>query len=216
MRIGVLGSGLMGGRLGTIFARAGHNVVFSYARTSGKLEELARKAGGSARAGTPAQAVQDADVVILAVHWSRVDDVLAQAGDLAGKTVLTCSLAMSDDDSHLVIGHTSSGPEALAQKAPGAKVVAAYNTVPGEILFPVFEARERDGPRPDLIYCGDDAQAKAAVAGLIAESGFNPVDLGPLRTARYIEPFGLAVSLLAYGGKDGPEMGYRFVRVPVA
>ena len=215
MRIGVLGSGLMGGRLGTIFARAGHEVVFSYARTPGKLEQLAHEAGGNARAGT-AEAVQGADVVILAVHWTRVDDVLAQAGDLAGKTVLTCSLAMSADDSHLVIGHTSSGPEALAQKAPGAKIVAAYNTVPGEILFPVFEARERGGPRPDLIYCGDDAQAKAAVARLIADSGFNPVDLGALRTARYMEPFGLAVSVLAYGGKDGPEMGYRFVRVPEA
>ena len=56
MKIGILGSGLMGGKLGTIFARAGHDVVFSYARSERKLKRLAREAGGNARAGTPADA----------------------------------------------------------------------------------------------------------------------------------------------------------------
>src|SRR5919206_903787 len=107
MRIGILGSGLMGGKLGTIFARAGHDVVFSYARSRKKLETLARDAGGNARAGTPAEAARDADALLLAVHWSRVDDVLAQAGDLSGKVIVTCSLPMNDDDTGLVIGLTS-------------------------------------------------------------------------------------------------------------
>ena len=80
MRIGILGSGLMGGKLGTIFARAGHEVVFSYARRQEKLERFTRYAGGSARAGTPAEAARDADALLLAVHWSRLDDVLNQAG----------------------------------------------------------------------------------------------------------------------------------------
>ena len=66
MRIGILGSGLMGGKLGTIFARAGHEVVFSYARSEKKLEKLARGAKGKARAGTPREAAQDADAVLLA------------------------------------------------------------------------------------------------------------------------------------------------------
>src|SRR5207244_5052928 len=83
MRIGILGSGLMGGKLGTLFARAGHDVVFSYSRERSKLEGLAREAGGGARAGTPREAVQDADMLLLAVHWSRVDDVLTQAGGLS-------------------------------------------------------------------------------------------------------------------------------------
>src|SRR5215470_2227049 len=111
MRIGILGSGLMGGKLGTIFARAGHDVVFSYARSRNKLEKLAREAGGRARAGTPEDAAA-ADAVLLAVHWTRVDDVLKQSGPLSGKTLLTCSLPMSDDDSHLVLGLTTSGAEA--------------------------------------------------------------------------------------------------------
>src|SRR3954453_2720428 len=72
MRIGILGSGLMGGKLGTIFARAGHEVVFSSARSRDKLETLAAEAGHGARAGTPAEAARDAEALLLAVHWSRL------------------------------------------------------------------------------------------------------------------------------------------------
>src|SRR3954465_9239279 len=85
MRIGILGSGLMGGKLGTIFARAGHDVVFSYSTRPEKLQQLARNAGAGARAGTPRQAAESADAVLLAVNWPRLDDVLGQAGDLTGK-----------------------------------------------------------------------------------------------------------------------------------
>src|SRR6266550_3986477 len=70
MRVGILGSGLMGAKLGTIWARA----------------------------GTPAEAAQNADALLLAVHWSRVDDVLKQAGDVSGKVIVTCSLPMNADD----------------------------------------------------------------------------------------------------------------------
>jgi len=100
MRIGILGSGLMGGKLGTIFARAGHDVVFSYAGTEQKLNRLAREANGNARAGTPAQAAQNADAILLAVHWSRMDDVLNQAGDLSGKVIVSCSLPMNRGDTN--------------------------------------------------------------------------------------------------------------------
>jgi predicted dinucleotide-binding enzyme len=93
-------------------------VVFSYSRSRQKLERLARDAGASAHVGIPADATQDADAVLLAVHWTRVDDVLAQAGTLSGKALLTCSLPMSKDDTHMVIGHTTSGAEVLAAKAP--------------------------------------------------------------------------------------------------
>src|ERR1044072_6998635 len=105
MRIGILGSGLMGGKLGTIFARAGHDVVFSYSRSERKLPKLARDA--KAASGTPREA-QDADAVLLAVHWSRVDDVLSQAGDLAGRVVVSCSLPMNADDPGPVVAQHSS------------------------------------------------------------------------------------------------------------
>jgi len=142
MRIGILGSGLMGGKLGTIFARAGHDVVFSYARSPNKLERLARDAGGKARAGSPREAAQQAEAVLVAVHWSRVDDVLQQAGNLSG----------------------------------------------------------------------DEGKAKQVAATPIRDAGFDPVDAGALRIARYTEPFALLVGELAYGRDGGPELAYRFER----
>jgi 8-hydroxy-5-deazaflavin:NADPH oxidoreductase len=209
VRIGILGSGLMGGKLGTIFAHAGHEVVFSYARRQEKLERLARDAGGNARAGTPAEAARRADALLLAVHWSRVDEVLEQAGDLSGKVVVTCSLPMNDQDTGLVVGLTNSGAEELARKAPEARVVCAFNTVPSEVLFGVFAARD-SSDRPSLVYCGDDEGSKEIAAGLIRDAGFDPVDAGPLRIARYTEPFALLVAQLAYEGAEGPELAYRF------
>jgi len=130
MRIGILGSGLMGSRLGTIFARAGHDVVFSYSTSERKLKRLARESGGHARAGTPREAALDADALLLAVHWSRVADVLKQAGDLTGKVIISCSLPMNARDTALAVAHTSSGAEALARKVRKAKVVSAFSTVP--------------------------------------------------------------------------------------
>src|SRR6266436_2744448 len=211
MRVGILGSGLMGGKLGTLFARAGHEVVFSYARSEQKLKKLAREAQGSARAGTPREAAQEADAVLLAVHWSRVDDVLKQAGDVSGKVVVSCSLPMNADDTGLVIAHTSAGAEALAKRVPEARVVSAFGTVPSEVLFDVFEAR-RKATRPSLVYCGDDASSKKIAAQLIRDVGFDPVDAGPLRIARYTEPFTLLIAQLAYEGDEGPELAYRFER----
>jgi predicted dinucleotide-binding enzyme len=211
MRIGILGSGLMGGKLGTLFARAGHEVVFSYARSERKLKRLAREAQGNARAGTPGEAAREADALLLAVHWSRVDDVLKQAGDVSGKVIVSCSLPMNADDTGLVIAHTSSGAEALAKKVRRSHVVAAFGTVPSEVLFGVFAAK-RKASRPSLVYCGDDAGAKQLTAGLIRDVGFDPVDVGPLRIARYTEPFTLLIARLAYEGDRGPELAYRFER----
>jgi predicted dinucleotide-binding enzyme len=206
MRVGILGSGLMGGKLGTIFARAGHEVTFSYARTQVKLEALARAAGANARAGSPSEAVEDADAVLLAIHWSRLDDVLEQAGSLKGKVLVTCSLPMNAKDSALVVAHTSSGAEHLQRRRPRARVVSAFGTVPSEVLSDVFKSRRRK-ILPSLAYCGDDQDATAS---LIRDAGFDPVDAGPLRLARYLEPFTLLVAQLAYETDGGPALTYRF------
>jgi predicted dinucleotide-binding enzyme len=211
MRVGILGSGLMGGKLGTLFARAGHEVVFTYARSKEKLNRLARDAGRNARAGTPAEAAREADALLLAVHWSRMDDVLKQAGDVSGKVIVSCSLPMNAENTDLVVAHTFSGAEELAKMLPKSRIVAAFHTVPSEVLFDVYEARRKAG-RPSLVYCGDDNSAKAVAAELIRDVGFDPVDTGPLRIARYSEPFALLVGQLAYEGKGGPELAYRFER----
>jgi|SRR5262245_18845460 len=209
MRIGILGAGLMGGKLGTIFARAGHEVTFSYARDRAKLETLAHDAGQNARAGTPREAAQHGEALLLAVHWSRVDDALEQAGPLWGKIVITCSLPMNANDTGLVVGHTSSGAEQLATKLAKSSVVSAFGTVPSEVFFAVYEARRR-ARRPSMAYCGDDDHAKGIAARLIRDVGFDPVDVGTLDVARYLEPFTLLMGKLAYEVEGGPAVAYRF------
>jgi 8-hydroxy-5-deazaflavin:NADPH oxidoreductase len=212
MRIGILGSGLMGSKLGTIFARAGHEVVFSYSHSERKLQRLAREAKGKARAGTPREAALDADALLLAVHWSRVNDVLKKAGDLSGKVIVSCSLPMNADDTALAVGHKSSGAETLAKKIRKAHVVSAFGTVPSEVLFNVFGSKRRTRRRPSLMYCGDHQDAKEVAAKLIRDAGFEPVDAGALRIARYLEPFALAMAEVAYEGDEGPEVAYRLER----
>src|SRR5947208_12170114 len=132
------------------------------------VDKLARVAEGNAGAGTPGDAAGDAQPIWVAVHWPGVDDVLKQAGEVSGKVIVTCSLPMNADDTGLVIAHTSSGAEALAKKVPKARVVSAFNTVPSEVLFGIFEAR-RKARRASLIYCGDDASSKKIAAELIRD-----------------------------------------------
>ena len=208
MRIGILGSGLMGSKLGTIFARAGHHVVFSYARSERKLKRLAREAGTRARAGTPADAAVQSEVLLLAVHWSRVDEVLRQAGNLSGKVIISCTMPMNADNTKLILARNTSGAEVLAKKVRPARFVAAFGTVPSEVLFGVFAAR-RKARRPSLVYYGDDPVAKKVAARFIRDVGFDPVDAGPLRIGRFAEPFTLLIAQLAYEGERGPEVSYR-------
>ena len=89
--------------------------------------------------------------------------------------------------------------------------MAAFQTVPSEVLFGVYEAR-RKATRPSLIYCGDDRDANEVAAELIRDAGFDPVDAGPLRIARYTEPFAMLIAQLAYEGTASPGLAYRFER----
>lgn len=206
MRIGIVGSGLMGGNLGRLWARAGHEVTFSYSRSSAKLMRLAREANG--QSGTVAEAV-DADAVLLAVHWSRIDDVLEQAGDLTGRIVLNCCVPLDAHNRDLVLGVSTSGAEELARRRPQARWVSTFDTSPSEVFADVFAHRGEE-TRPHLLYYGDDQGAKDVAAALIHDIGYEPLDAGPLRTARFVEPFAMVTAELAYSQPGGPKLTYRF------
>jgi predicted dinucleotide-binding enzyme len=181
----------MGGKLGTIFARAGHEVVFSYARSETKLKMLARAARGESRAGTPREAAQEADAVLLAVHWSRIGDVLNQAGDLSGKVVVTCSLPMNEDSTELVVAHTSSGAEELAKLILNARVVAAFQTVPtsGIVSFqrkpsPIkLTDRWQEGPLRDEMTTGQGCHHHRG-SSLCSSYRFSPGSSTPPQSSR--------------------------------
>jgi predicted dinucleotide-binding enzyme len=120
---------------------------------------------------------------------------------------------MTRNDSRMVLGLTTSGAETLAARLRNAQVVSAFSTAPSEVLFSVFEQRKRK-TRPGLVFCGNQTGAKRTAAKLIRDVGFNPVDLGELSAARYIEPFSLLLAEIAYSGSAGPQLAYRFESLP--
>ena len=205
MKIGIIGAGRMGRALGRRWAMAGHDVAISFSRDQHKLEKVARELGGKAQATTPVEAVKTADAILFAVHWRTLELALSEAGSLRKKTVLTCTLPMNEDDSDLVLGHTTSGAEELARRSD-ASVVAIFDTITSELINDDAQVARS---KPDVIYCGDDDSSKSVAARLARDAGFNPIDAGALRIARYLEPFGLLVAQLAYEQELGDTTGYR-------
>jgi len=199
----------MGGALGSRFAGAGHAVFFSYSRNRSKLERLARRTGPLAKVAEPRDAVAEAQVVLLAVHWKQMPSVMKAAGSLAGKILIDCTNPMNASDDALVVGLKTSGGETIARRARDARVVKAFNTVPAELIRAGAESL---ASRPGVCYCGDHAAAKRTVARLIRDIGFEPVHCGALASARYLEPFALIIAELAYNQRQRPELGVRFMR----
>lgn len=205
MKIGVLGSGNVGGTLGTRWAQGGHEVVFSSREPGSKqMQELVARAGKSAKAGSPAEAAAASDVVLVATPWPATKAVLASAGKLSGKVVIDAVNPLLPDLSGLEVGTTSSAAEMIAGWAPGARVVKAFNTVGyGVMADPVVA-----GQKAVMFYCGDDATAKGMVGQLATELGFSAMDAGPLTQARLLEPFALLWISLAMKQGFGFHWGF--------
>lgn len=209
MRIAILGSGTMGSALGHLFTSVGHHVAYSFSRDPKKLERLARSGGPRARAALPADAVHDADVVVLAVLWQHVPRALRAAGNLRGKVLVDCTNPLTLSDDALAVGLRTSGAEIIARRARGAHVVKAFNTVPAELLRAGVAVLPE---QPAVCYCGDDVRAKRVTARLIRQLGFEPVSCGALASARYLEPLAMLVGELAYNQGKRPEVGLRILR----
>lgn len=213
MKLTILGSGLMGAAIGKSWAAAGHHVTFCYSRSVEKLERLAQETGGTAAPDRASlrQAVESADAVLLSVHWTRIDDVLDQAGPLASKTVLNCCVPLDEANETLVIGPQTSGAEELEKLRPEARLVNCFNTVPSEAFAPVRD--QRPAAPPQVVMYGRDADAKAIAAELIKDTGFEPLEAGGPATGRYTEPFAMLTAVLAYGQPGGPRLTYRFTKL---
>jgi predicted dinucleotide-binding enzyme len=166
-------------------------VLFSFSRDPQQVASLVESIGGNACSGTPAEAVAFGEVVLLTVPWGAVEAALDAAGSLAGKTLISCVNPLTPDLSGLAVGTTTSGAEEIARKAPGAKVVEAFLNIFAGILH---SGDMQFGEQvPSVFYCGDDADAKALAARLISDIGLEPVDSGPLKNARFIEPTAMLV-----------------------
>ena len=209
MNIGIIGSGNIGSGLGKIWAQKGHKVIFSFSRNQEKLKTLAVTDQNSS-AGSPAEAVQHSEVLLLSVRWETVVEALKAAGPLQEKILIDCTNPLKPDLSELALSHTTSAAEEIAKMAPGAKVVKAFNSVFADIYH--SESRLFGSRMPTMFYCGDDDGAKTTVARLIRETGFEPIDAGPLKSARYLEPLAMLMIQLGYGQGMGTNITLNLIR----
>jgi NADPH-dependent F420 reductase len=209
MTIGIIGSGNVGGTLGTRWAKAGHDIVYGTRDPQANdIKQLLAQAGGKARAATLQEAARAGDVLLLAMPWNATQPVLEGLGDLAGKTLIDATNPLLADLSGLDAGTTTSGAEKVAVWARGAKVVKAFNTVGANIMAnPSFGAA-----RPILFYCGDDATAKQTTKQLAEAIGFEALDAGPLTQARLLEPFALLWISLALKYGYGRDIAFKLLR----
>jgi predicted dinucleotide-binding enzyme len=184
MRIGIIGAGHIGSNAGRLFALAGHEVLFSFARDPRDLAARAEATGPLARVGTPSEAVAFGEVVMLSVPWRIIDEALTQAGSLAGKIVIDTTNQFGANGVVELPGGVSAA-EYNTQRLPGARLVKAYNTLTAEFQA---EAAGRTGTdRVVMFYAGEDAEAKRVVAQLIEDTGFTAVDMGGWDTVKYME-----------------------------
>jgi predicted dinucleotide-binding enzyme len=181
MRIGVIGAGRIGGNAARLIAQAGHEVLVSYSRDPERLQTLA--SGIGARVGTPREAVQFGEVVMLSVPWRLIDEVLAEAGSLEGRIVIDTTNQYGADGWEDLGGRTAA--QVNAQRMPGARYTKAFNTLTSGFQE---QAAGRTGPdRVVMFLCGDDEEAKRVVADLIDQAGFTPVDMGVTADAAPME-----------------------------
>ncbi|HEX3318136.1 MAG TPA: NAD(P)-binding domain-containing protein [Solirubrobacteraceae bacterium] len=172
MKIGIVGSGRIGSGAARMFARAGHEVMLSGSRDPASYDSLAEELGGEV--GTPAEAVAFGDVFVFAVPWRTVDDVVPTLGPLDGKIVIDTTNQFGAGGVEDLVGRTAA--QVNAQRLDGARYTKSFNTLTSGFQA---EASARTGAdKVALFLCGDDAEAKQVVSGLIADAGFVPVDGG--------------------------------------
>jgi hypothetical protein len=202
MKIGIIGTGRIGGALGKRWVKAGHQVLFG-SRDPQKAAAVAQTIGANASGGSYADAVRFGEVLLLSTPWTATREVLESLGALDGKTLIECTNNVTGDESG---GSTT---EQVAQWAKGAKVVKAFNTIFYQILEadPVSEQE-----RPTVFIVGDD-EAKAAVTQLVVDAGCEPLDAGPLSNARYIDALAQFIIHLGYGRGMGQHITYKLMRL---
>jgi 8-hydroxy-5-deazaflavin:NADPH oxidoreductase len=185
MRIAIIGAGSVGSALGQAWLKRGEDVLWGLRNPADpKYASLPRE-----RIKAPAEAVKTAEVVVIATPWSATEAAVKGLGRLAGKIVIDCTnpLGMGPDGLQLAIGFTTSAGEQVAAWASGAHVFKTLNATGAGNM-----ARAGDYPqRPMMPVAGDDAASKPRVMELVAKLGFEPVDAGPLRNARLLEPLAM-------------------------
>lgn len=206
MNIGIIGTGNMGRSVGRFLGRAGHGIFYG-ARDGERAREVAAQEDSAVGGGSYREAFDHGEALVLTTSWGRTEAAVRAIEDFEGKVLIDATNPEGDDG--FEVGNGSSGAEHIAEWARNVRIVKAFNHVYGDLLVHGGFAN-RDAPT--LFYCGDDAEAKNVVAGLIEGSGFHGVDAGPLATARYLEPLSmLMVTLARVRATPGGDLALRLL-----
>lgn len=179
MRIGIIGSGNIGGTLARLLAQAGHQVAVSNSRGPETLQELVAELGEGVHATTPKEAARFGEVVVVSIPFGRYRELPVEA--FAGKVVIDTNNYYPGRDGNFeeLDADRSTGTELLAGFLPGARVVKAFNAINRKSLDELGRPAGEEG-RVAIPIAGDDSDAKRVVAELIDQIGFDPVDMGGL------------------------------------
>ena len=192
MKIALIGSGNVGSALGAAWVRAGHQVA------CGSRDPSGDKPLPNASVTDVKSAIENAEVVVLAVPWSAVPGVVGQICDWKNKVLIDCTNALGPGLA-LALGFNTSAGEQVATLARNARVVKAFNTTgAGNMQNPKYGGRG-----VTMFYATDDSAAASVAEKLIRDVGFEPEFAGPLKEARYLEPLAaLWISLTPRLGKN--------------
>ncbi|MDH3611905.1 MAG: NAD(P)-binding domain-containing protein [Gammaproteobacteria bacterium] len=182
--IAVIGTGSVGGALGPEFAAQGHTIVYGSRDPSrSDVAELVTRTVGGASATTQAEAVKDADIVVLAVPGLLVEEITKSLGDLSGKIIIDPTNPLKRSETGLEFGVDTSNGQIIQAAAPDAYVVKAFNTLNWKTMV---DPEESGGP-VSIPLVGDNAAAKATVAALVEGMGLEAIDLGGIENAHWVE-----------------------------
>jgi predicted dinucleotide-binding enzyme len=203
MKIAIIGAGNVGGTLGAQWAQQGHEVLYGVRHLDGEKTRVALAASGpNARASSPAEAAAVGEVVVIAIPYGALAETLPTLGDLSGKVVID-----TVNNARAAVGASTVASE-LAEMLPGAQVVKAFNAVGFNIM-----ADPRFGDlQADSYICGDDNAAKATVAELSRQIGFDVVDAGPLANAVLLEALARLWMNLAMRQGLGRNIAFKMLR----
>jgi 8-hydroxy-5-deazaflavin:NADPH oxidoreductase len=201
MKVTVIGAGNMGSAFVKQLTRAGHQVSVT-ARDAAKAAQLAASVPG-ARAVPVSGAADGADAVVLATGYGDAVTALRDVGGLKGKVVIDITNPLTADYMGLTIGHDTSAAEEIAKAIAGAEVVKGFNTVFAQVLA---EGPELGGRQVSVFVASDSARAKDTATTLAKSIGFDVVDAGGLKNARYLEPLAGLNIYLGYGAGKGTQI----------
>ncbi len=205
LKIAIIGPGQVGVTLAKLWSKTGHE-IFLGSREPAKAALIASELGQNMQGMGIADAAAAADIILFSFPWYALIDVQREIGKCEGKVIIDCINPITSSGS-LALGHKWSAGEEIAQTFPLAKVVKAFNHIYlGHFEDPIF-----DGSPATAYYCSNSDEAKGIAVQLATEMGFDPVDIGPIKHARYLEPLALLWIQMAFHMGKGADFTFKLV-----